>query len=89
MHKQIFVARERELGQLQQFLDTALAGHGQVCFVTGEAGAGKTALVTEFARRAQDAHADPSTGSGQALLVAIGDCNAQNRRNRSNVYTTL
>jgi Cdc6-like AAA superfamily ATPase len=36
-----FVARERELAQLQTFLDHALAGHGQVCFVTGEAGAGK------------------------------------------------
>ncbi|MFQ5341849.1 MAG: AAA family ATPase, partial [Anaerolineae bacterium] len=46
-----------------------LAGHGQVCFVTGEAGAGKTALVTEFARRAQDAHDD--------LIVAVGECNAQ------------
>ncbi|MFQ5858480.1 MAG: AAA family ATPase [Anaerolineae bacterium] len=69
MTEQVFVARERELSQLQSFLDTALAGHGQVCFVTGEAGAGKTALLTEFARRAQDAHAD--------LLVAIGDCNAQ------------
>lgn len=69
MVAQVFVARERELTQLQTFLDRALAGHGQVCFVTGEAGAGKTALVTEFARRAQDAHAN--------LVVAIGDCNAQ------------
>ena len=54
---------------IDTFLDRALAGHGQVCFVTGEAGAGKTALVTEFARHAQDTHED--------LLVAIGDCNAQ------------
>ena len=35
----------------------------------GEAGAGKTALITEFARRAQDARGD--------LVVAIGNCNAQ------------
>ncbi|MFQ5858977.1 MAG: AAA family ATPase, partial [Anaerolineae bacterium] len=69
MAQQVFVARERELAQLNGFLNRALAGQGQVCFVTGEAGSGKTALVTEFARRAQDAHAD--------LLVAIGDCNAQ------------
>ena len=41
MSEQVFVARERELAQLQSFLDQALAGHGQVCFVTGEAGAGK------------------------------------------------
>ncbi|MFQ5858573.1 MAG: ATP-binding protein [Anaerolineae bacterium] len=69
MTEQVFVARERELTQLQTFLDRALAGQGQVCFVTGEAGAGKTALVTEFARRAQDAHSD--------LLVAVGQGDAQ------------
>jgi len=69
MAEQVFVARERELSQLQTFLDRALAGQGQVCFVTGEAGSGKTALVTQFARRVQDAHPD--------LLVAIGNCNAQ------------
>ena len=66
---QTFVARERELSQLQAFLDRALAGHGQACFVAGEAGAGKTALVTEFARRVPDAHTD--------LIVAIGEFNAQ------------
>jgi len=54
MTEQIFVARERELAQLRSFLDPALAGHGTVCFVTGEAGAGKTALVTEFGCRAQN-----------------------------------
>jgi adenylate cyclase len=69
MTEQVFVARERELAQLQTFLDRALSSQGQVAFVTGEAGSGKTALVTEFARRAQDAHPD--------LLVALGDCNAQ------------
>lgn len=69
MTEQIFVAREHELAQLNEFLDRILAGQAQVCFVTGEAGSGKTALVTEFARRAQEAHAD--------LLVAHGTCNAQ------------
>jgi tetratricopeptide (TPR) repeat protein len=69
MTEQVFVARERELAQLHAFVDRALAGHGQVCFVTGEAGAGKTALVTEFARRAQAQHAD--------LLVAVGQGDAQ------------
>ncbi|NIN65157.1 MAG: AAA family ATPase, partial [Anaerolineae bacterium] len=69
MTEQVFVARQRELNQLQTFLDRTLAGQSQVVFVTGEAGSGKTALVTEFARRAQDARTD--------LLVAIGNCNAQ------------
>lgn len=63
-----FVARERELAQLDGFLDLALAGRGRVAFVTGEAGLGKTALVQEFARRAQERHAE--------LVVADGNCNA-------------
>jgi adenylate cyclase len=67
--RSVFVARERELAQLNEFLDTALAGQGQVCFVTGEAGSGKTALVTEFARRAEKAHPN--------LIVALGNCSAQ------------
>jgi DNA-binding SARP family transcriptional activator/predicted ATPase len=64
----VFVARKRELALLDRFLDLALAGQGRVVFVTGDAGSGKTALVQEFARRAQEAHAD--------LIVASGNCNA-------------
>ena len=64
----VFVARERELAQLDRFLDLALASQGRVVFVTGEAGSGKTALVQEFTRRAQDAHAD--------LIAASGNCDA-------------
>jgi len=67
--RQIFVARERELAQLEGFLNRALSGQGQVCFVIGEAGSGKTALVTEFARRAQEQHRD--------LIVAVGQGDAQ------------
>jgi DNA-binding SARP family transcriptional activator/predicted ATPase len=63
-----FVARERELVQLGRFLDLALAGQGRAVFVTGEAGSGKTALVQEFTRRAQEAHPD--------LLAVGGNCNA-------------
>jgi ABC-type oligopeptide transport system substrate-binding subunit/DNA-binding SARP family transcriptional activator len=64
----VFVARERELRRLEAFLQTALAGHGQVAFVTGGPGRGKTTLMNEFARRAMDAHPD--------LLAAGGNCNA-------------
>ena len=67
-HRTVFVAREHELALLDGFLDPAFDGRGQVCFVTGEAGTGKTALVTEFARRAQETHPD--------LVVAYGQCNA-------------
>ena len=64
-----FVRRQHELDQLDACLETTLSGAGQVAFVIGDAGSGKTALVTEFGRRAQDTHAD--------LLVAFGTCNAQ------------
>jgi adenylate cyclase len=69
VERQVFVARDRELEQLAGFLDCALAGQGTVCFVTGEAGSGKTALAAEFARRAQEQHKD--------LVVAVGQSDAQ------------
>jgi adenylate cyclase len=68
VERSVFVAREPELAQLSRSLDAALAGEGQVVFITGGAGRGKTALMQEFARRALDAHPD--------LLVAVGNCNA-------------
>ena len=64
----VFVARERELARLNAFLDETVAGHGQVVLVTGGTGQGKTALLTEFARRAMGMH--------PGLLVAWGNCNA-------------
>lgn len=66
---QVFVYRDEEIERLGDLLGRAVAGKGQVCFVTGEAGMGKTSLTTEFARRAQQKE--------QQLLVVIGDCNAQ------------
>jgi len=64
----VFVAREREVARLKGFLDGALAGDGQVVFVTGGPGRGKTALLDEFARRAMETHDN--------LLAASGNCNA-------------
>jgi DNA-binding SARP family transcriptional activator/predicted ATPase len=87
----VFVARERELSRLRGFLDQVLAGQGQVAFVVGEAGSGKTALLQEFSQRAQ-LHPDllvaggkgnAYTGAGdpylpfrQALSLLIGDVEA-------------
>ena len=68
VERPVFVARERELASLDRHLQAALAGQGRVVFVTGEAGSGKTALLQEFGRRAQEAHAD--------LIIASGNCNA-------------
>lgn len=69
MLEQAFVARERELAELHSFLDRTVGGRGQVAFVAGEAGSGKTTLISEFARQAQEKHGE--------LIVVAGSCNAQ------------
>lgn len=62
-----FAGRERELTELHRELDAAVAGHGRIVFIAGEAGSGKTTLADELVRRATG-HPD--------LLVARGRCNA-------------
>ena len=64
-----FVAREGELQAIDTYLERALAGQGQVCFVVGEAGSGKTTLLDAFVRCALEDHPD--------LVAAIGQCDAQ------------
>ena len=63
-----FVAREREIAQLNRALSLALAGQGRVVAVTGEAGTGKTALLRHFAQHAQREHL--------RLIVVGGRCSA-------------
>ena len=46
-----FVGRRAELGLLEQALNEALAGHGQVVGVAGEPGIGKTRLCLELLRQ--------------------------------------
>jgi predicted ATPase len=43
-----FVGRQQELAALQQALERAGTGHGQVVAIVGEAGVGKSRLVYEF-----------------------------------------
>jgi DNA-binding SARP family transcriptional activator len=62
-----FVGRQSELELLNGFLEKTLAGRGQVAFVTGSVGSGKTALIAEFLHRALLAH----TG----LIPALNSCN--------------
>lgn len=69
MEDGVFVGRERELEGLHERVDSALSGKGEICFVTGEAGSGKTALVRHFVEQALGADPD--------LVVAMGSCNAQ------------
>jgi DNA-binding SARP family transcriptional activator len=77
VERPIFVARDHELAQLSGALDSALAGRAKVVFVTGDAGCGKTALIQEFAYRAQAAnpnlivawgHGNAHTGAGDPYL---------------------
>ena len=64
-----FVGRDRELAELHRYFDQALAGRGQICFVTGQAGSGKTALVRRFVEEAFAVDED--------VVLAVGSCNAQ------------
>ncbi len=47
-----FVGRETELAQLHRYLDEADRGKGRVIFITGDAGAGKSTLTSQFLERA-------------------------------------
>jgi transcriptional regulator with XRE-family HTH domain len=58
------VGRERELGSLHTVLESALAGHGRLVLISGEAGIGKTALAGALAHEAIAAGA----------LVLLGHC---------------
>lgn len=49
-----FVGRERELRLLADCFEKAKAGHGQVVFLVGEPGIGKSRLLYEFRRRLGD-----------------------------------
>ena len=63
-----FVGRTREMAQLDAHLTGALNGSGRIVFISGEAGRGKTTLMTEFARHALATYPD--------LIVAGGNSEA-------------
>jgi len=69
MSESVFVGREIELNRMNSFLETAGGGQAQVLFIAGEAGAGKSSLVGEFVKQAEQADTK--------LISAIGECNAQ------------
>jgi DNA-binding SARP family transcriptional activator/tetratricopeptide (TPR) repeat protein len=56
--------RAPELRTLMAAWTAARAGHGRVVLITGEAGIGKTRLVAELARRADNAGARTAVGAG-------------------------
>ena len=49
----VLVGRESELEELRVLLDSAIQGKGTTVFISGEAGAGKTRLTTEFLKIAK------------------------------------
>jgi len=68
------VGRTAELDRLQRFLDRTLAGQGHILFVTGDTGRGKSSLLQEFSRRAQQAHPDLLAASGRCdIYTGLGD----------------
>lgn len=66
---QTIVPRAKQFARLEEMLDDVMGGRGRVCFLAGEAGSGKTTIVGEFSRTAQDEH--------ESLLLVAGDCNQQ------------
>jgi ABC-type oligopeptide transport system substrate-binding subunit/transcriptional regulator with XRE-family HTH domain len=63
------VCRDDELARLNVHLHATLGGHGRVVFVTGEAGQGKTALLTSFADAAQRQSPDLVAARGAGTAV--------------------
>ncbi|HVN83547.1 MAG TPA: sigma 54-interacting transcriptional regulator [Candidatus Binatia bacterium] len=49
-----FVGRAREIDLLRDAFDRAAAGHGQIVFIAGDAGIGKSRLLAEFRSRLAD-----------------------------------
>jgi class 3 adenylate cyclase/tetratricopeptide (TPR) repeat protein len=81
-----FVGRQRELARIERALDDARGGHPRVVLITGEAGAGKSRLCSEFIARAPGVglHAAGTLSHGRMLpfhvilelarsLLGIGD----------------
>jgi predicted ATPase len=56
------VGREGELKELKTFLDKAREGHGNLVFISGEAGVGKTKLVEELKEYAREEGVDVLQG---------------------------
>ena len=89
----VFVGRERELADLAEALDAALAGSGRVVLVAGEPGIGKSRLAEELSALARARGAEVLVGrcweAGgapaywpwvQALRDHVGEADAQTLR---------
>lgn len=55
------IGREKELKQLQAYLDQASKGHGNTVFISEEGGIGKTQLVYELKEIAKSHNSDSNS----------------------------
>lgn len=62
-----FVGRERETRRLGEHFQRMLGGVGNLVFLTGEAGIGKSALAEEFMRSVRRLHPELMVASGRAV----------------------
>jgi DNA-binding SARP family transcriptional activator/predicted ATPase len=99
----VFVGRAQEMNRLFTALEQTMRGQGQLIFLAGEAGSGKSALVQAFLRQAQTAQPDLLAVTGMChvfsgtgdpflpfrdvLLGLIGDEEALRASSRSNPET--
>lgn len=60
----LYVGRSQILARARSVLDHALAGHGRILFLAGEAGIGKTRTAELLAERARAARAEVTTAWG-------------------------
>ena len=63
-----FVARQKELSQLENYLKVKDFHHSKIALISGEAGSGKTMLMQRFAQKSQQI--EPAT------LCLFGECQA-------------
>jgi class 3 adenylate cyclase/tetratricopeptide (TPR) repeat protein len=81
------VGREREIATLIELFNRVREGRGQVVFVAGEAGIGKSRLLLEFQRRLAAAHEPTTWLEGRCIsfgqsspLLPVGDQLRENFR---------
>lgn len=59
-----FIGREEDLGKLKRYLDDVVSGRGKTVIISGEAGVGKTRLVSEFMTYAE----------AKNITCLVGEC---------------
>ncbi|MBC8275071.1 MAG: AAA family ATPase [Chloroflexi bacterium] len=64
----MFIEKTKEISKLRASLKQALSGNGNIVLIEGEAGLGKTTLVSHFL--------DEASNNVDNLIVAVGNCTA-------------